>query len=480
MKLLIIFPLVFVMFLGACSFNNNSNKEYQEQAKVVVETTNLKKIQTNSLTYKKFIADGSIKPVFIDNYTYDNNMICYEKRLDAIKVYGLMDLEFNLICEPISESPIIFNNGLAIVNNGGEFSIINENFDIVSKLRGLIQYKGNWVIVKSHNYMRYGYGPNSKAFKYGLFDFNSFSLIDYDRYLIPSAIYSDIETGKKLEHPLVGYRTFTDEYINSLEEGEGFIIPPLYNRGMYFIDGIAQVQKDGLWGFIDITGKPFVECKYEMLFRSDCDFIFAGVLNPVEDPPYVYKYGLIDYNGNVLSEFEYIFIGQETSEGFKRVMLSNRKWNFLDTVGKELLAYPVSNLSPFSNGRALVTNGSVSYFINVIGEKVMDKVYSEAKPYSDGLAAVTKLGTWGYINPDGEFMISPKYTWAGDFSSEFALVKTSVNADEYTSGVLINKIGDTYLEDLKITMISKFNDKGYALACSYDNIFYMIHIQNND
>ncbi len=156
------------------------------------------------------------------------------------------------------------------------------------------------------------------------------------------------------------------------------VVPCKYDSVGNFSEGLAAVNLDGKWGFIDKTGKEVIPCKYEHA-----------------------------------SGF---------SEGLAAVELDN-KWGFIDKTDKEVIPCKYNDAEDFSEGLAAVKNRQQQWgFIDQTGTEVIPCKYIEAKNFSEGLAAV-KLGEkWGFIDQTGTEVILCKYVKVGNFSEGLAVV----------------------------------------------------------
>ena len=102
------------------------------------------------------------------------------------------------------------------------------------------------------------------------------------------------------------------EYIDN-QSGE-VISHYYYDQANPFIEGIARVSRNGLWGFIDTNGDEVIECKFLNAFDfnegiasvSTGKLVYNGNLRQTENE----KYGAIDKKGNVLINFTFSYINQ--------------------------------------------------------------------------------------------------------------------------------------------------------------------------
>lgn len=95
-----------------------------------------------------------------------------------------------------------------------------------------------------------------------------------------------------------------------------------------FVDGFAKTEKDGMYGFIDKTGKEVVSCKY-----SNIDDFKNGFAIVNDDD---YKCGIIDSNGNeIVPCGTYDHIG-DFENGLARVN-KDEKYGLVDTTGRLII-----------------------------------------------------------------------------------------------------------------------------------------------
>ena len=180
--------------------------------------------------------------------------------------------------------------------------------------------------------------------------------------------------------------------------GHGTIIdnPLKYdNAGDYFSEGLAVVELNGKYGFIDKSGKVVIPIKYDDAW-SFSEGLAEVSLN--------WKYGFIDKSGKVIIPIKYDY-AWSFSEGLAKVTL-NWKYGFIDKSGKVII--PIK--------------------------------YDDAWAFSEGLAKVKLNGKWGFIDKTGKVVIPIKYDYAWNFSEGLAEVK--LNGKIF----FINKYGKCVLD----------------------------------
>jgi len=151
------------------------------------------------------------------------------------------------------------------------------------------------------------------------------------------------------------------------------VIPCIYDRTTAFRCGLARVEIDDAYGYIDKTGKIIIPIEYE-----------ASSQECVEDRVWVTKDGL---------------------------------YGCYDTQGDLVIPFQYTAALPFSNGLAVVTRedgkvGAVDYN----GTTVIPFEYDNMVSYSEGLCPVKKDGQWGAIDLDGNIIIPFCFDTMGQFS----------------------------------------------------------------
>jgi hypothetical protein len=139
------------------------------------------------------------------------------------------------------------------------------------------------------------------------------------------------------------------------EEFKGKRLHMKYMEHCYFMDGLAGVQKDGKWVWIDTTG--------EIIFSISYD----------------------DYD--LWSHF---------SDGMLRIM-KDEKWGFLNKKGEVAIPLIYDYAHPFSDGLAGIQKDGKVGFINTNGDIVVPFEYDNFTLFREGLAALKKDGKWGIL-----------------------------------------------------------------------------------
>ncbi|HRX43343.1 MAG TPA: WG repeat-containing protein, partial [Clostridia bacterium] len=253
---------------------------------------------TGTFSYLEYFPQGSSRPFFDETYEFNDNYFIYQTTYNGDKMYGYMDTEFSKLTGPLSLEPGVFMYNLArIVDDSGVHAIDNYFLPVDTYLDNFAK-KGSTLIKVSWT---------NQPDKTPVYMDN----IDYNEYLVPVMVTSNMETGRTVDGRLYGYKTFNDAYIGDPNGETKFRIEPIFDEARGFYHGLAAVKLGGKWGFIDENGDIVVGIQYDDV--SDFDGTTAGVFlsettvggRTVND-----RWALVDKDGNLLTEFMYAMIGE--------------------------------------------------------------------------------------------------------------------------------------------------------------------------
>ena len=190
------------------------------------------------------------------------------------------------------------------------------------------------------------------------------------------------------------------------------VVPPKYDEAGFFHEGLAGVELNGKWGYINKSGKEVVPLKYDGA-RSFHEGLAIVELNG--------KCGYINKSGKevVPPKYDYAW---DFEEGLAGVSLNGKK-NYINKSGKEVVQPKYDDVDHFSEGLAGVNlNGKWGY-INKSGKEVVPPKYDSVDYFNEGLASVRLNGKCGYINKSGKVVVPVKYDIAGRFNEGLAMVE---------------------------------------------------------
>ena len=214
--------------------------------------------------------------------------------------------------------------------------------------------------------------------------------------------------------------------------GHGTIIdnPLKYDDAWDFSEGLAWVEVNEKYGFIDKSGKVVIPIKY------DDAWDFSEGLAKVELNG---KWGFIDKTDKAVIPIKYDY-AWSFSEGLARVERLNGKWGFIDKTDKVVIPIKYDYAGSFSEGLAKVKLNWKYGFIDKSGKVIIPIKYDDAWAFSEGLAKVKLNGKWGFIDKTGKVVIPIKYDDAWRFSE--GLAKVELNGKTF----FINKYGKCVLD----------------------------------
>ncbi len=211
--------------------------------------------------------------------------------------------------------------------------------------------------------------------------------------------------------------TYTIYYENDkfgYKEGDKIVIPAQYDRAYIFSEGLARVEINDKYGFINKTGKVVIPLKYD-----DAEGFSEGLAKVRFNK----KCGFINKKGKEVIPLKYDFV-REFTGGLALVRL-NDKEGFINKLGDVVISLKYDHVFPFKEGMAPVKLDNKWGYVNKYGEEVISIYYDFAKGFSEGLASVEKNGKWGFINHKGEEVIPLKYDDADYFSENLVTVNIS-------------------------------------------------------
>lgn len=157
------------------------------------------------------------------------------------------------------------------------------------------------------------------------------------------------------------------------------------------ICGLAKVNKDGKFGYVDLKGNLVIPLIYQDAMTFNEGYAAVKLDN---------KWGFVDSTGKVIIGPEY----EEAGSFFQNLssVRKNGKFGFIDTGNKIMVPFVYNLASGFSEGLAAVQNEKDLWgYINLNGKTVITFVYSFAGRFEDGKARVMKGSNMRYIDKSG-------------------------------------------------------------------------------
>ena len=172
-----------------------------------------------------------------------------------------------------------------------------------------------------------------------------------------------------------------------------------FDKAWDFSEGMAQVRVNGKWGYINKNGSIVISPQYDETqpFKED----LAGV--KVKG-----LWGFIDKTGRpvIAPQFEFV---NSFSEGLAAVGSGGRTF-YIDRSGAQILSPPFKSLGSFRNGLATFrVNDKVGVFDRT-GKVILPADFDAIEVLADGLILVAdKQKGLGYTDRNGRFVWGPNY-----------------------------------------------------------------------
>lgn len=216
-----------------------------------------------------------------------------------------------------------------------------------------------------------------------------------------------------------------------------------------FSEGLAYFAENGKYGYLNTRGEIAVQAAFDSADR------FSEGLAAVQIGR---KYGYIDENGRivvkpgfamafpfkngsarVIKQSGCLYIGYGPCDFFNPVVLPftlstyraptmkepRCMYSFIDRTGRDLFATNYRDAKDFSEGLAPVGNGRLWGFVDANGRMSIPLQYQNAQSFSEGLAPVQINAKWGYVNHAGKLALAPTFLAAFPFSERLALTVTT-------------------------------------------------------
>jgi hypothetical protein len=178
---------------------------------------------------------------------------------------------------------------------------------------------------------------------------------------------------------------------------DGVIPVGPYREIQPFREGLAAVNQDGRWGYIDRLGATIIP------FEFDYAFAFVGGAAPVMVEGW---WGLIDRQGAYLIDPIYDHMRPAGAGPYIQFETGGRI-GLIDAGGEIIVPPAFDDIYPISEGLVGISlDGLSGYYDVAAGEIAIDPVYDMAAPFSGGVAEVWRNGEVGLINREGEITVA--------------------------------------------------------------------------
>lgn len=313
------------------------------------------------------------------------------KNWGAHKLWGYKDKIFNIVILPINEAPNLFKNGYAVLEKDNKKGLIDAEgniiiqpiYEICSNVEGdIIELKDTAVVYKDQFYgflsgdkPKQSYFLNiqtrQKAFLNNEANGNIRSKLSGVGGLLVTTEYDDIS--KSSSHGLKNFdnqvllkniykyidkadndilRVQTKEGLYGFVDKKTWVVLPTYNYLDRFEDGIALVEMNNKWGYINKLGNPIIPIQYDKAysFRNG----YAEVNLGTE------KY-IIDKSGKTILKYPLLMYLSHATENIFIIKNKNDSFYIVDHNGTKIYNRGANEIETFDNQNFLLLIGSEAF-----------------------------------------------------------------------------------------------------------------------
>lgn len=237
-----------------------------------------------------------------------------------------------------------------------------------------------------------------------------------------------------------------------------------YSEAEPYNEGLAAVQQNGKWGYIDKLGKLIIDCKFDKVRDYVCNRAEVYIDE---------KEGCIDSEGNIIVDIKYESLSFDESDSTFIVRL-NDKEGVLDYNGNVIIPLEYQETWNCHEGLRAAKKDSLYGFIDEQGNVAIPFKFGEGGYFSEGMALVEYEGRKVYIDKFGRTVISDNeiYTLAGSKGfcrglapviKERKIIDTPMSFESYMQN--IDNIVYDELSNLQMAFINKNGE----LVCDWIN-----------
>ena len=172
-------------------------------------------------------------------------------------------------------------------------------------------------------------------------------------------------------------------------------------ENIWYEENVLKVQKDGLWGLIDLTGKEILSPTYTNI----------QTLKGIQNSLIVQKdnlYGLVNGKGTKILDTEYLQImsfGGDYQNGYIVVNQEN-KYGIVNSSGATILDTAYEKVEDISSDKYFVIKeNGIEKLINKAGEVVLSGNFDEITQIANSGVVINKNGKFGVLDFEGNIKI---------------------------------------------------------------------------
>jgi hypothetical protein len=242
----------------------------------------------------------------------------------------------------------------------------------------------------------------------------------------------------------------------AIDQNGNWKIKPVYLGMKEFFNNVALAKSETRWDYVNAEGIVISQNKAYV-----CQHNFSEGLARVQENK---KWGFIDGSGNYVIEPRFD-AARDFSEGLAAVE-TNSKWGYINTSGESVIEPVLENAWDFYCGIAIVSVNEAKQYMNRKGEFLPNPDnYEVHRGFRDNFAPVRKKDLWGFVDTEGNYIVKPRYEKVDRFMNGLAPVKRDGRCG------YVNILGEEVVP-LNFDACKLFADK-MALVRTDDKMYYL-------
>lgn len=311
------------------------------------------------------------------NTKVDDNLY----RIMVGEKYGFMDASGKIVIEPqFDDANELFSEGVCFVKTENRRGLIDKTGVFIVVLPDTVEYVGEF---------KGGLSRASNGMDRGVINKNG--------ELIIPLIYDNSEVNIDIDSVFAfAWNVYGDnEWI--IVDQNGFIIDSRKKESaLGFENGMCRVHIKDKWGYLNKYGNLVIDTLYDYAY----DFTEDGVAQVEKDNEYLF----IDINGKCLFKADSILSDMVCNRA--AIMINGEKF-LVDKVGNKICPITADGISEFSiiDKTATIRRNGRASLIDTMGNIVLSSNYEWIAPFVGGIAAVEGKDGCGFIDIHGNSVI---------------------------------------------------------------------------
>lgn len=360
----------------------------------------------------------------------------------------LRQIKYHFLIKPKYDKIDEFNSGIAVVK--------------LNKKYGYIDKTGKEITPIIYDVASSSSDGNSFTSADGAYDCEKNRTVIGDGAIKGNVIYEDYEN-TMFEVEMNESKFHIDKFGKEYKRFKEILLPYNYEQINYLQGGLICILVNGKYGLINKNGDKLTEFKYdnniyfrdgyaivEQISKTNCETMTKGYINETgkEITPIIYDECLEFYGGLA-------------------AVKKNGLWGLIDKIGQFVLPLKFMDMLIINEGLVAVkqyyNTGWHWDFIDKAGKVINSFQFEDIAFSSEGLVGFRKDGKWGYINTTGEIVIKNQFDNVNNFKYGIAEVVLNGKQGYLTkTGEFFDNIRDANKQtSLNLMRVVKDNKFGF-------------------